>query len=206
MGKYFNYYKTYKKKPKMTRYRLIKNKKVTGSLKNTSNTINLPARTSSLTSNRSVSHDLTTAIDSTNSPSTQHSTQTAYNDQFLDFPIEDQISNVSSHAKTQLKILNDEPSDHALTEELLCAQVLSIFFAGDLTISALKIVVEHTKLITGMQIPKKFQHLMLRVIEDKIEYTKVWTCQNCSIKVQLSTPSQRTCPKCSNRYKYLFIY
>ena len=66
MGKYFNYYKTYKKKPKMTRYRLIKNKKVTGSLKNTSNTINLPARTSSLTSNRSVSYDLTTAIDSTN--------------------------------------------------------------------------------------------------------------------------------------------
>lgn len=84
-------------------------------------------------------------------------------------------------------------------ENILCASLLTVFFNANLTQEALKIVIEHTQLFTNIKIPKTFNQLMVRINNEKLDYEKVWFCQYCEVKCELSNTKQRICSSCNNK-------
>jgi len=85
---------------------------------------------------------------------------------------------------------------------LLCCSLLTLFFRENITQSALKTIIEHTQLFTKLKIPKSLNQLfaLLTDPKDKVEYSRVWYCKNCKLKVQLNNPKQRFCKDCNQRW------
>jgi len=76
---------------------------------------------------------------------------------------------------------------------------MTLFFCGNLTQTALKLIIQHTQLFTHIQIPKTFDQLISR-IEEELNYDKVWFCQTCNTEVKLDNNKQRYCKKCFDKY------
>ena len=92
----------------------------------------------------------------------------------LDSPVEN-LSDIDdfnqNHILDEIKITDSETTHSSIddnnksqpTEDLICASLLSTFFSANLTQQALKTVIELTQLFTGIEIPKSFNQLMLRI-------------------------------------------
>ena len=95
---------------------------------------------------------------------------------------------------------NDDNSDEQ-NEDLVYTSLLTLFYSTNMTQDALKLVIEHTQLFTNISIPKSFNALASKVVQNQsdLNYKKVWYCQSCSSEVKLVNSKQRMCSKCKNK-------
>jgi len=86
-------------------------------------------------------------------------------------------------------------------QDLICTALLSLFYSGKFSREAFQQIIEFTRLLVDIQIPKTFDMLMQRVSETKLDYTKEFYCQTCVQKVQVcaSNSKQRACYTCGDR-------
>lgn len=95
---------------------------------------------------------------------------------------------------------NDDNSDEQ-NEDLVYTSLLTLFYSTNMTQDAFKLVIEHTQLFTNISIPKSFNALASKVVQNQsdLNYKKVWYCQSCSSEVKLVNSKQRMCSKCKNK-------
>ena len=121
-------------------------------------------------------------------------------DDQMDVHIEEPQPVVKNQGNIEIQIEIEEENFNTTNEEsLMCASLLTVFFSGHLTQTALKLVIEHTQLFTANKLPKSFNQLILRVQNEKLEYEKIWFCQNCHLKIDLNDSKQRICLTCNQK-------
>ena len=152
-----------------------------------------------------------TSNNKNNNKKTNSSNGTAFTDKshgIEEFFDDTQISNSetlineSDHeVLNNIRIINNQHPTKTThdTHDLICTALLSLFFSGKFTRESFKQIIELSQLLTNIKIPKTFEQLMLRVSEEKLDYTKVFFCQQCVTQVDLSNSKQRTCGQCNNR-------
>jgi hypothetical protein len=96
---------------------------------------------------------------------------------------------------------NNEEIDNLIepSEEILYNSLLTLFFSGNFTQSAFKLLLEHTQLFTNIKLPKSIDQIITKIEEEKLTYSKKWYCQNCKEEVNLENNKQRNCFKCLNK-------
>lgn len=127
-------------------------------------------------------------------------------------PVLDEDFNSPDQTSCSLENLNQSDSSILIIEQnlkeenitlpnddLLCTSLLTLFFSANLTQEALKLVIEHTQLLTNIKIPKTFNQLMSRILDEKPDYTKTWYCKTCNSYVELSDCKQRICSTCNSK-------
>ena len=100
------------------------------------------------------------------------------------------------------EIIFNQSEDDAYNEVDLSAALLSMFFSSKLTQSAFVVVLEFTKLFSKVNVPKDFNacaKILHKEYDNSIEYTKVWYCSFCDIKVGLKYNKQRGCDICMKK-------
>jgi hypothetical protein len=78
-------------------------------------------------------------------------------------------------------------------QEEISAALLTLFFSGDFTKTALAKTIELMQLLTNEKLPKTFNQLLTRLQANPIEYSKRWYCQPCDEFVELNNQYQRRC-------------
>ena len=78
-------------------------------------------------------------------------------------------------------------------ENLVVASLIAMFFRGNLTQTAFKLVIEHTQLLTPIKLPKTLDQLLGRLEQEELTNTKQWFCQSCIKKITLANNKQRRC-------------
>lgn len=90
-----------------------------------------------------------------------------------------------------------------LSELELCAALLSIFYAINVTQEGFKIVLRFTSLLVEpLRIPSSFDEcvkVLLKHTDDSIDSMKNWFCPVCEIITSLSNCYQRSCTNCHTK-------
>ena len=84
-----------------------------------------------------------------------------------------------------LSEMNTNGHEEHNQQDLICTALLSLFYSGKFSRDAFQQIIEFTRLLVDIQIPKTFDMLMQRVSETKIDYTKQFYCQTCEEKVEV---------------------
>ena len=90
---------------------------------------------------------------------------------------------------------DDSSDDEFLIEQdesKLYASLIALFFSGNLTQTALKLVIKHTQLLTSIKLPKDFDQLMSKIETHELKYNEKWFGQICLEEVKLSNSKQLT--------------
>ena len=109
----------------------------------------------------------------------------------------------SSTYETSLVIEDEEALSNDYQgprEDSIYASLLTLFYSGNLTQSAFKLVLEHTQLLTQIILPKSFDQLLNKMkIFESNDYNKTWFCQNCKKQTELVYSKQRSCLICNEK-------
>ena len=109
----------------------------------------------------------------------------------------------SSTIEPSIVIEDEEAASNAYQEpqeDKICASLLTLFYSGNLTQSAFKLVLEHTQLLTQVTLPKSFDQLLIKMkVFESDEYNKTWFCQKCKKKTNLICSKQRACLICKEK-------
>ncbi len=109
----------------------------------------------------------------------------------------------SSTCETSLVIEDEEalPNNYQEPrEDSIYASLLTLFYSGNLTQSAFKLLLEHTQLLTQINLPKSFDQLLNKMkIFESNNYNKTWFCQKCKKETELVYSKQRSCLICNEK-------
>ena len=93
--------------------------------------------------------------------------------------------------------LNEIDADEQVN--YICMSLLTLFFAGNLTQTALQLITEYVQMFTKIKVPKTLNSLLNNANIKPFEYSKQNYCQICCKEVTLDRPHQRQCSICRNR-------
>jgi hypothetical protein len=93
--------------------------------------------------------------------------------------------------------LNEIDADEQVN--YICMSLLTLFFAGNLTQTALQLITEYVQMFTKIKIPKTLNSLLNSSNIKPFDYSKQNYCQLCCKEVTLERPHQRQCSFCRNR-------
>lgn len=197
MGKYHQFYKNNKQKPKLARQTIFsqKNKlKRLESNKNSSIQTNLHNKTTSDNQSFFKSNEI-----DTQSASDIVSTQDGH------FEYENSVMTEDDNASnSNITIYDQIPTplsniDSKTKQKQICMALLTLFFSGDFSKTGLSKIIEFTQIFNDVKLPKSFINLINRLDKNPIQYEKKWYCAKCAVYVVLKHQYQRRCTTCNTK-------
>jgi hypothetical protein len=109
----------------------------------------------------------------------------------------------AEHLIEHADIVQSSSNEERVDKDDLCIAILSAFYSGKITQSALNINMQLFNIIFENTLPRNFNSLsthLLRINGDKIAYDKRWYCNKCNTSTEkLESVFQRMCSMCNTR-------
>lgn len=105
--------------------------------------------------------------------------------------------------------IDDNSTFEECSTESIYNGLLAVFYAGKLTQTAFKLVVDFFNIVTQNKLPSTFNQIsskLLNINDESIDYLKDWFCVQCKEMVVLTNPFQRKCSICLKRFLFTIFH
>jgi len=96
--------------------------------------------------------------------------------------------------------------DNQQSFDALCLAIMTIYFSGNMTQNATEMLLLLLQICTETNLPKTFRTLYKKISTQELSYEKIFYCEKCHKRIEISKFKNRRCKICNKWYIYFFFH